>query len=68
MSKEIDRWVKFMKDNPDKWKSVHSRFINAQFEKQQNFIRRLLKQPNGKKKVIDAYGIKNLKGYEELLR
>lgn len=68
MSEEIDRWVNFMKENPDKWKKVHTEFINAQFEKQQAFVKRLLKEPNGKQKVIDAYGIKNVKGYEGLLK
>lgn len=67
MSEEIDRWIKFMKENPDKWKKVHTEFINAQFEKQQAFVERLLKEPNGRQKLIDAYGIKNVKGYEGLL-
>ena len=64
---EIDRWIRFMKENPDKWKKVHTQFINAQFSKANNFIKRLLKQPNGKEKVIKAYGIKNLDGYKGLL-
>ena len=43
-------------------------FINAQFDKANKFIKRLLKEPNGREKIIEAYGIKNLKGYEELLK
>ena len=68
MSEEIDRWVKFMKENPNKWKSIHTKFINAQFNKSNSFIKRLLKQPNGKQKVIKAYNIMNVNGYKKLLR
>lgn len=68
MSEEIDRWVRFMKENPGTWKKVHTEFINAQFEKQQAFVKRLLKEPNGRQKVIDVYGIKNIEGYEGLLK
>ena len=67
MSEEIDRWIKYMKDNPDKWKKIHTEFINAQFDKSHKFIERLLKEPNGRGKVINVYGIKNLGGYAELL-
>ena len=67
MSEEIDRWVKFMKENPDKWKKIHSEFIDAQFDKASHFIDRLLKQPNGKEKVVEVYGIDNKKGYQQLL-
>ena len=67
MTEEIDRWIKFMKENPDKWKKIHTKFINAQFEKSYKFIKRLLKQPKGKEKIIKAYKIKNLKGYKGLL-
>ena len=68
MSEEIDRWIKYMKENPDKWKKIHTVFINAQFSKANNFIKELIKEPNGKEKIIKAYGIKNLKGYENLLK
>lgn len=66
MSEEIDRWIRYMKENPD-WKKVHTQFINAQYSKCYGFIDRLLKEPDGKKRLIDAYGIKNLKGYKKLL-
>ena len=64
---EIDRWVKFMKENPTKWKKIHTEFIDSQFGKSEEFIRRLLKEPDGKKRVISAYNLKNLKGYSKLL-
>lgn len=66
MSEEIDRWVLYMREHPAGWKKVHTEFINAQFEKSRAFIRRLLKEPNGKEKVINIYDIKNLEGYKGL--
>jgi len=65
---EIDRWVKYMKENPSKWKKIHTEFIDAQFSKSEEFIKQLLKEPNGKERVINAYGLKNLKGYKGLLK
>ena len=67
MTEEIDRWIKFMKENPDKWKKIHTEFINAQFLKSRNFVKKLLKTPNGREKVINAFNIKNVKGYEGLM-
>ena len=67
MSEEIDRWIKYMKEHPDTWKNVHAEFINAQFEKQAQFMQRLLKQPGGREKLIALYGIKNVEGYQRLL-
>ena len=68
MSEEIDRWINYMKSHPRKWKKVHTAFINAQFEKSSAFIKRLLKSPNGKEKVINVYDIKNIAGYKKLLK
>jgi hypothetical protein len=67
LSEEVDRWVKYMGEHPDTWKSVHTRFINAQFEKAEGFMKRLLKTPGGREKLIRAYGLKNIKGYAGLL-
>jgi len=68
MSEEIDRWINYMKEHPNGWKKMHTRFIDAQFSKANKFIKRLAKQPDGKAKLINAYKIKNLKGYEGLLK
>ena len=62
----VEKWANFVKDNPD-WKHIHTEFINSQFMKTEEFIKRLLKQKNGVKKVIDLYKIKNVKGYDGLL-
>ncbi len=66
MSEEIDRWVAYMKSHPKEWKIKHSRFINAQFQKSKEFQKRLLNTSNGKKKLINLYGIKNLEGFPKL--
>jgi hypothetical protein len=63
----IERWVLFMKKHPDEWRDIHTDFINAQFQGADDVIRRLVKQKGGREKLIALYGIKNIKGYEELL-
>ncbi|MBS3131686.1 hypothetical protein J4212_04605 [Candidatus Woesearchaeota archaeon] len=63
----VERWANFVRDNPDKWKKIQSEFIDAQFSKSNAFIKRLLKQKGGREKVIELYGIKNLKGYKDFL-
>ena len=55
---EIDRWINYMKENPETWKSVHTEFINAQFSKHKSFLERLKKTPEGRKKLKNIYGIK----------
>ena len=51
----IDRWAEYVRKNHGKWKRIHTEFINAQFEKHEEFPKRLLEQPNGRKKMIDIY-------------
>ncbi|OYT32128.1 hypothetical protein DRJ22_06040 [Candidatus Woesearchaeota archaeon] len=63
----ITRWAEFVKnDKTRSWKKIHTEFINAQFKKSEEFYERLKKQPNGKKKIIEIFGIKNLKAYPSL--
>ncbi|MBU0460393.1 MAG: hypothetical protein KJ597_00055 [Nanoarchaeota archaeon] len=63
---QVERWANFVKNNPTEWKKVHSEFINAIFDNHYMFRARLLKTPHGKKKFIELYKIKNLKGYDFL--
>ena len=63
---QIERWANFVRDHPTEWKKIHTEFINAIFQKHDEFIERLLKEPNGKQKIIELYGIKNLDGYPSL--
>ena len=63
---QIERWAHFVKNNPNKWEKEHTEFINALFEKHDQFRARLLKTPEGKKKMIELYNIKNKEGYDFL--
>lgn len=65
---QVIRWAEFVRDNPDKWKAIHTKFINAQFQKHKQLIARLLKDSNGKTKIIELYNIKNLNGYSGLFK
>jgi len=60
---QVERWAHFVKDNPDKWKPTHTEFINAIFDKHEQFMSRMLKTPGGKEKLIKLYDIKNRNGY-----
>jgi hypothetical protein len=63
----VDRWAEFVRNNPDKWRKIHTEFINAQIQMNRQFLERLKKTPSGKEKIIELYKIKNLKGYNKLL-
>ena len=52
---QIERWARFMKENPHTWKEIHTNFINAIFNKHDDFVRRLLKSPSGKEKFEMLY-------------
>lgn len=65
---QVERWANFVKNNPDKWKSIHTKFINAQFEKQQGFVKRILEEKNGFEKVVKIYGIENIERYRKILK
>jgi len=67
MSEEIDRWIVYMKEHPHMWKSKHSAFINAQFSKHKEVLEKLKHSPEGRKKIIQIYSIKNPEGYKGLL-
>ncbi len=62
----IERWAEFVRENPGKWKREHTEFIDAQFQKNEDFIKRLLKTKDGKKKVMEPYNVTNVKGYSFL--
>ena len=47
---QILRWANYVRNNPD-WKNIHTEFINAQFSKYKDFVKRLLETTNGKEKL-----------------
>ena len=51
---QIERWAKFVKNNPNKWKSEHTKFINAQIDKANKFY-----------KTLDIKTVKKLKGIKQ---
>ena len=65
---QIERWANFVRNNPNGWKKIHTKFINAQFEKQRNFIKRLLEEPDGFEKIVKLYDIKNVEKYRKVLK
>jgi hypothetical protein len=67
MSDEIDRWIQYMRENPKTWKKLHTKFINAQYQKSSDFIKRLVRTPGGREKIINAYNLKNIDSYKGLL-
>jgi hypothetical protein len=67
MTTQVERWAIFVRDNPTKWKKIHTKFIDAQFEKQRAFVKRLLKTKDGKEKFFKLYDITNRDGFKELV-
>ena len=52
---QVERWAHFVKDNPTKWRKIHTKFINAIFQEHEQFKERILKTPNGKEKLDLLY-------------
>ena len=48
---QIERWANFVRENPRKWKEIHTEFINAIFKKHQQVVERLKKTKEGKDKL-----------------
>lgn len=64
----VVRWANFVKNNPDKWRVIHSDFINSQLLNSRAFLKKISLQKNGAKKIIELYSIKDVDGYKNLLR
>ena len=62
----IERWAEYVRTHKD-WKKIHTEFINAQFQKHREILEKLRQTPEGRKKIIKLYDIKNLDGYSKLL-
>jgi hypothetical protein len=55
---QVERWALFVREHPTEWKKPHTEFINALFDKHEQFKERLLKTPGGKEKFEKLYGNK----------
>ena len=47
-NEQIERWAEFVRDNPNKWKLEHTKFINAQITIAQRFFKNLEKSAEGR--------------------
>jgi len=56
---QVEAWANFVKNNPDKWKAPHTKFINAQITMANSALQRIRKQKNGKEKLVELFYIKN---------
>ena len=45
---QVIRWAKYVRDNPERWKEEHTKFIDAQFIKSREFFERLSKTEEGR--------------------
>ena len=64
----VDLWARKVRENKAGWKAAHTEFIDSQFQKADEFIKRLSKEKDGAAKIIEAYRIKNVEGYPALLK
>ena len=60
-SEQIERWGKFVKENPTKWKKEHTAFIDAQIKKSWDFYERLKATPEGAEKIRKLKAMKSHK-------
>ena len=65
--KSINSWVEYIKSNED-WKKHHTKFINAQYEKAYQAIKKMKSLRQGENLILEIYKIKNKKGYPKLLK
>jgi hypothetical protein len=49
---QIERWAKFVKENPLIWKNELKDFLDSQIIMSENFYQRLGKTEIGKKKIV----------------
>ena len=64
----VDSWARKVRKNKVGWKAAHTEFIDSQFQKAEEFIKRLSKEKGGAAKILEAYRIKNVGGYPALLK
>ena len=55
---QIERWARYVKANPDKWKSKIKPFIDSQILMSRRFYKELLKTPEGKEKLKKLRNLK----------
>jgi len=63
---QVEEWAEFVRNNPRRWKKIHTNFINSIFENHRRIYKKLLKTNKGKKKILQIYKIRNIDGFPNL--
>ncbi|OGI15475.1 hypothetical protein A3K63_01435 [Candidatus Micrarchaeota archaeon RBG_16_49_10] len=63
---QIERWAEFVRNNPEKWRKIHTDFINSIFQNHRRVYKELAKTSEGRRKLIEIYEIKNIDGFPSL--
>ncbi len=50
-NEQVERWARYVKDNPDNWKSRLKPFIDAQIIMARRFYSKLAETPEGLEKI-----------------
>lgn len=48
---QVERWARFVKENPKRWKKEHKEFIDSQIRNANKFLNKLEALPGGREKV-----------------
>jgi hypothetical protein len=54
---QVERWARYVKENPDKWKSKVKPFIDGQILMSRRFYKNLAKTKAGKEKINKLRGL-----------
>ena len=55
---QIERWARYVRENPESWKKEHTDFIDSQIINSWKFFDRLSKTPNGLEKIKELIELK----------
>jgi len=50
-AEQIERWAKYVRENPDKWKAKLKPFLDGQIIMARRFYKELAKTPEGREKI-----------------
>ena len=50
-AEQVERWAKFVRDNPEKWKQKTKPFIDAQILMARRFYKKLAETEDGRRKL-----------------
>jgi len=56
---QIERWAKYVRENPDKWKSKIKPFLDSQILMSRRFYKKLSETKEGREKIKLLRKIKN---------